>query len=615
MAFLKDDQGRFLFLNRYTEEVYGLRVAECTGKTASEIWPGEISAAIAESDRKVIESGTDIQEIEILSLEGGEATFFTQKFVVPLANGTRYIGGISLDITEYCRSEEKNRLLASAIQNSMESVFLLDGEGAIQYLNPAAEAALSVSRRDLVGTSYERYLSRTPDTGVPLSLKKVRFKPWRGVVERSRGEETKRELDVIIAPVSGSRGEIAHYIVIEHDVTEERLLQHALERKRRIEALGMLAGGIAHDFINILQPILINAELASESLPEGSPERELLGQIIEAARVGKDITSQIKMFGSRQRQVHKPVAIEPMMKNAMRIISQSLATGVELRKLIAPTSSLVRIAPAQFYQLLANLCINAMQAMDGAPGVLSVGLSEAEVSCPTPASVSLLTPGEYLKITVTDTGCGMCPEVLEHIFDPLFTTRKSGKGTGLGLGVVYAVLKNTGGSVVVSSRQDEGTTFEVYLPRHHAAPEETVEETAPEPLKPAGSRRGRVLLVDDNAPELKSIHRMLVRMGYRVASTSSSSKALHLFTNTPGDFDLLITDQIMQEMTGDQLVSRVLEIRSDLPAIICSGSEDALDELKGLPSSPAVFLSKPFSSSLLAEAIGEAFRKTTDICP
>ncbi len=255
------------------------------------------------------------------------------------------------------------------------------------------------------------------------------------------------------------------------DLAEQEALRLALERKRRAEALGMLAGGIAHDLNNILQPILINAELVFEALPEGSPERELLGQIIEAARLGKDITGQIKTFGSGEKGARGPVAIEPLLRGALRIISRSLPPGVELRQAIEPMASLAGIAPAQFHQLLANLCINAVQAMAGGPGILTVALAEAVVDTPTPAFVSLLNPGDYVKLTVSDTGCGMSPEALGHLFDPLFSAGKKSAGSGLGLGVVQAAVRSAGGSVAVSSRPGEGTSFEIYLPRQRLAPE------------------------------------------------------------------------------------------------------------------------------------------------
>ena len=278
--------------------------------------------------------------------------------------------------------------------------------------------------------------------------------------------------DAVTAPAGPDRGRVTNDAVIGHDVTEQGALRHALERRRRVEALGMLAVGIAHDFNNILQPILINAGLVFDALPEGSPERELLGQIIEAARLGKGITSQIKTFCSGKMGLHGPVAIEPLLRDALRVISRSLPPGVELRQAIEPTPCLAEIAPAQFHQLLANLCINAVQAMEGGPGILTVALAEAVVNTPTPAFVSLLNPGDYVKLSVSDTGCGIRPEALDRIFDPLFSAGKKSAGTGLGLGVVHAALRNAGGSVTVSSRPGEGASFEIYLPRQRLAPEE-----------------------------------------------------------------------------------------------------------------------------------------------
>jgi len=277
--------------------------------------------------------------------------------------------------------------------------------------------------------------------------------------------------DAVTAPAGPDRDGVTNDAVIGHDVTEQGALRHALERKRRAEALGMLAVGIAHDFNNILQPILINAGLVFDALPEGSPERELLGQIIEAARLGKGITSQIKTFCSGEKGLHGPVAIEPLLQNALRVISRSLPPGVELRQAIGPTPCLAEIAPAQFHQLLANLCINAVQAMEGGPGILTVALAETVVDTPTPAFVSLLNPGDYVKLTVSDTGCGICPEALGHLFDPLYSAGKRSAGTGLGLGVVHAAVRSAGGSVAVSSKPGEGASFEIYLPGQRLAPE------------------------------------------------------------------------------------------------------------------------------------------------
>lgn len=609
MVYLKDEKGRFLYLNKYIEDIYEIKVTECIGKTASDIWPGEIAQTIHEDDREVLATGKDLQRVEEYSARGRPLSFFTQKFSILGNASSKLIGGVSVDITAYRKTEREKKLLISAIENSTESIFILDSQGMIQYLNPAARRSLGIEKQEPAGRPYEEYASPDEAPENMLSLKEIGDKPWRGFIRRTRKDGSKRELDIIISPISDDGGKLTNYTVIEHDVTDEKALQNALERKRRMEALGMLAGGIAHDFINILQPILINAELVADTLPQNAPEREYLNQIIEAARIGKEITNQIKMFGVSKKMLFKPVAIEPVVRDALRIIGQSLPARITLQQRITSTKSLVRTDPPQFYQLLTNLCMNAVQAMEEEQGILTVKLKETEIHAATPASVSILGPGEYLKLTVKDTGSGMTPEVMEQIFDPLFTTKKSGKGSGLGLGVVHAVVKNAGGSVIVRSKPRKGATFEVYLPKHLGELGEPSGEYPPEILHHGGDRKGRVLLVDDNAMELRSIHHMLVRMGYRVASTNDSLRALDLFQKTPEAFDLLVTDQIMPVMKGDEMASKMIEIRKDFPVIICSGSDEALQELESRPARFFAYLSKPFSSSLLAETIDRAINR------
>jgi len=271
-----------------------------------------------------------------------------------------------------------------------------------------------------------------------------------------RRDGTVRELDVVISPLDDESGKTAHYAVIELDVTEERVLQNALERKRRMEALGVLASGIAHDFINILQPILINAELVSDMLPPDAPEQEFIRQIIEASRIGREITSQIKLFGSRRKQVFEPIVLETIVREALTMIKRSLPPKVTLSRRISARGLRVQTDAAQVYQLLTNLCTNAVQAMGTNPGTLSVSLAKTEIRSTMKAVVSDLAPGVYVKLSVKDTGCGMTPEVMDQIFDPLFTTKKSSSGTGLGLGVAHSVVKNAGGSIVVRSTPGKG---------------------------------------------------------------------------------------------------------------------------------------------------------------
>ncbi len=602
MVYLKDEQGRFLYLNRYLEDVYGIRIDDCIGRTDRDLWPEEISDALMADDRKVLASGKELQKIEDIRFEDFRASFFTQKFPIFQNNFPELIGGVSIDITDYRRTEQENRLLVSAVEHTAESVFILDSRGRIIYANQAGERSLQIPRSDLKDKPYETFFA--PDTGTlaPFSLKEALDRPWRGTIRRARAGGDLRELDVVVSPLEDESGAVTNYAVIELDITEEKSMQKALERKRRMEALGMLAGGIAHDFINILQPVIINAELISDMLPPDAPEQEFIAQIIEASRIGKDITNQIKMFGSRRKQIFNPVILDTIVREALTIIRRSLPETITLRQRISARGIQVRSDAAQIYQLLTNLCTNAVQAMENDRGTLIVSLTESSVGRLVPAMVSDLTPGTYAKLVVRDTGCGISPEIMDQIFDPLFTTRKSSTGTGLGLGVAHSVVKNAGGSIIVHSTPGRGTSFEVYLPACPQSPDAKVSEEFPA----TGRRKGRVLLVDDNVLELRSVHRMLVRQGFRVSSTHDAVKALELFKETPGAFDLVITDQLMPLMRGSEMTAAMREIRKDLPVIICSGSETALEEIRSGAGTFSRLLSKPFSSEVLRHAIEQA---------
>ncbi|HOD71409.1 MAG TPA: response regulator [Deltaproteobacteria bacterium] len=599
MVYLKDGQGRYLYLSRYLEDAYGIRVDTCIGKTDRDLWPEEISGAIMEDDRKVLASGKELQKVEDIAFGDIRVSFFTQKFPILQDTSLTMLGGVSIDITDYRRTEQENRLLVSAVENTAESVFILDSKGRILYLNQAGEHSLETPRSDLTGKPYEMFL--TPDTGScpPLSLKDIHSKPWRGTIQRVRSDGAIRELDIVVSPLQDEAGTVTNYAVIELDVTEERAMQKALERKRRMEALGLLAGGIAHDFINILQPILINAELVSDMLPPDAPEREFIDQIIEASRIGREVTNQIKMFGSRKKTAFKPVPLDDVVRDALHIIRRSLPPAVTFHQRISCRGRLVRTDAAQIYQLLTNLCTNAVQAMEDGQGTLSVSLTPVVIRTAVPAVISDLVPGQYLKLTVKDTGCGMAPEVVDQIFDPLFTTRKSRSGTGLGLGVAHSVVKNAGGSIIVRSTPGQGSAFEVYFPEHREGGVQPVRDASP----PAGRRKPRILLVDDNTMELRSVHQMLVRMGFRVSSTNDSIKALDIFMQSPDAFDLVVSDQLMPVMKGSDLVLELRKTRKTLPVIICSGSDDALKELRGMADPFLSLLAKPFSTQALRDAI------------
>jgi signal transduction histidine kinase len=250
---------------------------------------------------------------------------------------------------------------------------------------------------------------------------------------------------------------------------EKKDLELQLIQAQKMEALGIMAGGIAHDIKNVLQPILINTELISDVIPQGTQEREYLDQIIDAVHLGKNLVSQIKLFSPGKKSLYKPILIGPVIQEALTFLKRSKLPDIKLKQWITAKDNLVRADTTQIYQLVLNLCTNAIQAMGPSKGFLGVSLKVKEITKNMPALVSDLKPGRYMKLTIRDTGSGINPEIMDKIFDPFFTTKKEDKGTGLGLAIVYSVVKNVQGSIIIRSIIGKGTRFEIFFPVYLAS--------------------------------------------------------------------------------------------------------------------------------------------------
>jgi PAS domain S-box-containing protein len=598
---IKDTKGKLLFANKYSENVYGWKLCECIGKTDLDLWPKHIAGQIIKDDQQVMKTGQELHKIEHLDVRGQTLSFFTQKFPIFKNDLPSMVGGVSIDISQTIQTQYENLLLISAIENAVEGILILDAEGIIRYLNPAARRSIGgMLSHEPIGNPYYKYIPPYNENIQDFSVPGNPNKPWKGHFTRTRIDDSDREMDVIITPVKDELGKTTNYAVIELDVTEEVKLQKALEQKRKIEALGILAGGIAHDFNNILQPILINAELISDLIPYGVPEREFLDHIIDAVRIGKNLVSQIKLFGYKKKGPFKPIVLSSLIQEALTFIKRSLPPNITFRQKISTKDSLVRADPTQIYQLIINLCMNAVQSIPPAQkGLLGVSLEETSVASPMPAIVSDLKAGMYVKLTVRDTGSGITPDIIDKIFDPFFTTKKASKGTGLGLGVVHEVVNNSEGSILLHTAVGKGTRFEIFLPKYvevsdmpHISRSQTLT-----------SGEKHILLVDDNTADLWSIHQLLVHLGYCVDSTTDPHEALDIFRKESEKFSLLITDQIMPRMKGHELASQVHQIRKDVPVIVCTGSEGALQELQKHGKDIQEYILKPFSKTQLVDTI------------
>jgi signal transduction histidine kinase/CheY-like chemotaxis protein len=382
---------------------------------------------------------------------------------------------------------------------------------------------------------------------------------------------------------------------------EKQQLEMQLRQTQKMEAIGTLAGGIAHDFNNILGIISGYAELATIDAPEGSRSRKCLTEIFTAGQRAKELVQQILTFSRQGVSEPKPLQIGFAVKEVMKMLRATLPTTIEVRYDVPKKLPAVVADPTQIHQVVMNLCTNASHAMRKTGGRLEVSLEEVMVDAATTALVPDLTQGRYQKLTVRDTGHGMPPEVVDRIFDPFFSTKEPGEGTGLGLSVVHGIVKKHGGGIDVTSTVGEGTTFEVYFPSIGEAEERPVDEVLP---LPTGSER--ILLVDDEKAMVEMGRQMLESLGYKVTAQTSSVDALSDFKTRPDAFDLVMTDMTMPRMTGADLSQEILKTRPDIPIILCTGFSERIQEDSAKAIGIREFVLKPVVLRDIAHIIRRA---------
>ncbi len=388
------------------------------------------------------------------------------------------------------------------------------------------------------------------------------------------------------------------------NISESKRLESQLRQAQKMEAIGTLAGGIAHDFNNLLAAILGYADMAMDDIPDHSPVKDQIEEVLKAGNRAKELVKHILSFSRKEAQERVPVRIYHIAIDALKLLRASIPTTIEIKQNTDSRCGNILADPTQIHQVLINLCTNAAQSMDENGGLLEVELISVQLNANDVINEPNLKTGHYVRLSVKDTGIGIDKEHIDRIFDPYFTTKDVGKGTGMGLAVVVGIVKSHDGMITVDSKTDKGTTFNVYFPRIEEQTQEIIEETAP---LPTGTEK--ILVVDDEKSIIDMIKGRLERLGYQVTTRTSSMDALELFRSQPNAFDLVLTDQTMPELTGEKLATQLLEISPNLPIIICTGYSAKMDAGKASSIGISAFIMKPVDKKELAMTIRQVLDK------
>ena len=518
------------------------------------------------------------------------------------------IDALHEEIMERKRAEEERIRLAQAIEQAAEAVFMADAQWHFTYVNPAFERICGYTRDQVLGQNTEILRSDLLGPEYYDQLREVinREHVWSGRVSTRKKDGSLFEAETTISSVRDAKGIVINYVFILRDVTHELRLERELRQSQKMEAIGTLAGGIAHDFNNILTAVIGYTDMAQRKVSKNDGLARDLERVQEASARAKELVNRILTFSRQNEQERKPVQVATIIEEVLRLLRSSLPTTIEICQQISreEQDSVILAEPTQMHQVLMNLGTNAAHAMRDHGGVLTVSLSGVEADAGLVALFPDLKPGAYVRLSVRDSGHGMEDRIKERIFDPYFTTKKVGEGTGMGLAVVQGIIKAHGGAISVYSEPGQGTVFHVLLPRfegvhvHHAVAVEL----------PSGGTE-RILFVDDEAMLAELGQELLGSLGYSVTTSLSSREALDLFSTAPDAFDLVITDMTMPGLTGKELAREMLAVRPDLPIILCTGFSEQINEKQAKETGIKEYLMKPYAANSLDKTIRRVLAK------
>ncbi len=593
------ESGIWIDVNQSALGMFGYTREEAIGKSALEtnLWVdlNDRQRLVAALDRG---EAVRNQEVRLRRKDGRLITASLSIRALEL-KGVKHLFFIMEDITERVKTEQRYQMLfKEMLEGFALHEIICDDEGhPVDYrflsVNPAFERLTGLKGKAVIGKTV---LEVMPETE-PYWIKKYGRVALTG--EPDAFESYSQVLDRYYQ-VSAFRYDRNQFACIFLDTSARKKNEARLQQAQKMEAIGLLAGGIAHDFNNILFPITGLSELLLDDLPPDSLEHENTRQILKAAERGGDLVQQILSFSRHSDHKMIPLRIQYVIKEVLKLIRSTIPSNIRISQDIQGDCGLITGDPSQMHQIAMNLITNAYHAVEQAGGEISVHLEETTLGPENLLSASM-APGPYAILSISDTGHGIDPGHLDKIFEPYFTTKKQGKGTGLGLAVVYGIVRKHGGDIRVRSEVGKGSTFKVYLPLM----EKLSESESVKMAEPHQRGTERILLVDDEESIARLEKMILERLGYQVTTLTGSVEALDVFKANPHGFDLIVTDMAMPELTGDQLAIKSMAIRPNIPVILCTGFTQRIDAQAAEALGIKGFLKKPMSISKIAQTIRE----------
>jgi len=610
------------------EEIQNLRLEQLLTSSSYALAAQVLSEELAKenSGETIDPDRPRTMEFELIRKDGNTVWIeFTATFRRDDEGKPMDILGVSRDITERKQTEESLRQSEATYRfltdKMNDVVWMANLDFALTYISPSV--------KKILGFTPEERIRQTPAEMMTAETLFNAFNILNRELEREHEEgvdperTVKVEMDFyhkngsivrmesVMSAIRDHDGTITGIHGVSRDITErkqaeeeKKKLEAQLTQVQKLESIGTLAGGIAHDFNNILAAIIGYTELAMNDISEPTKAWGELKEVRKAGDRAKSLVSQILAFSRQTETKHSPLTLQPIIKESIKMMRSVIPTTIEIRQNLVD-SGLVMSDPTQINQIVMNLCTNAVHAMDWTGGVLEVSLKRVSINGDAKTPDLDLPPGRYVKLSVSDTGQGMTPEVMARIFDPYFTTKEVGRGTGLGLSVVHGIVKSHGGVITCRSTYGEGSVFDIYLPEIDTK-DESSNPHLERVLLPIGTES--ILFVDDEPVLIELAKKMIENLGYTVLTRTSSIEALELFRNNPSKFDLVITDMTMPAMTGDKLAQRMMEIRQDIPIILCTGYSEYITEERAKRIGIREFVMKP----LVVKELSKTIRKVLD---